>query len=120
MNLLESIYFVISDRNLYEMANVQPKESGLVAIVHVMSGFGSRHAARVKISNVAGKFDPKDKFVVSVESEPRIVVGKSKLSGKHTQDVLDWVKLNREHIVRIWKDSGTMTALDISNGFRSI
>lgn len=63
------------------MVNVQPKESGLVAIVHIMSGFGSRHEARVKVSNVAGKFDPKDNFVVSVESEPRIVVGKSKLSG---------------------------------------
>ena len=115
-NFLSDIHWLNGNHSLLEMANIQPSESGLLPIVHVMSRGGAKHSARVKVSNIVGRFAHDDNFTITAESSPRII-GKCKLKQQHLQDVIDWVKLNRDHLLHIWENGDTMTSSEISSGF---
>ena len=67
----------------------------------------ARHDPRIKVSNIKGKWTD-DKFVVTVEHDPR-VVGKCKISNDDLNDVIDWVKINLEHLSKVWKDKDMYT-----------
>ena len=117
--LLEDIYYLYFDNQLLEMANLQPKETGLKPIVFISSKGGAKHGPRVKVSNIVGKFDHKDHFTITVEHEPR-VIGNSKLNSQHLDDVKDWVKLNHDHLHKVWHDDGQMSMRDVSKGFKKL
>lgn len=102
-------------------ANLQPKETGLKTIVHVMSKGGAKYGARIKVSNIAGTFHHKDNFTITNEHEPRII-GNCKLKSEkeHVDDIIDWVKLNQEHINKVWNNGDTMTMEEVSKGFKTL
>lgn len=106
MNLIEKIYYLYFDYSLVEMANVKTEESGLHRIVQVSHKGGAKHGPRVKVSNIAGKFDKDDNFTVTAENEPNIV-GKVKISNDHVKDIIDWIKLNKDHIHKVWHSKPT-------------
>ncbi len=107
-----------------EMANLPSKYTGRSPTVMVSTKFAhdgkvSKHAPRVKVSNVHGRFAHDDNFVVTVEHEPR-VIGKCKLSGEHLDSVRDWVKLNHEHLVKVWHHGSDMDPHDVVDGVKKI
>jgi hypothetical protein len=115
----EWIEYEYDCKSLLEMANIQPHESGLKYGVNVLSRAGEKHGARVKVSNIPGRYAHEDNFVVTLEANPR-VIGTSKIKSEHLNDILDWVKLNHEHIHKVWNDKGTMSASDITNGLKKL
>ena len=116
--LIENISYALDDRYLLEMANLQPHETGLVAIVHVSSKGGAKHNARVKVSNIAGTFN-EDNFSITIEKTPR-VIGKCKLNGVHLKSIIHWVLLNKDHILKVWENGGMMTIKEIDAGFKHL
>jgi hypothetical protein len=115
-HLIEDITWLYFKQSVMEMANMQPEDTGLKSIVHIMTKGGAKHGPRIKVSNVAGRFAHDDNFTITVEQTPRIV-GKSKLKKSHVDDILDWINLNDEHLHNIWHNGDTMRASDIENGF---
>lgn len=115
-------YFIDDVRWMYEQslvceeANMQPNLTGLASTIHVMSRGGAKHGPRVKVSNIAGGFSHDDNFSVTVEHEPR-VVGKCKIHSKHLKNVIDWVKINHDHLHKIWDEGSTMNPDDVDSGF---
>lgn len=101
------------------MANMQPSETGLIATIHVMSKGGAKHGPRIKVSNIAGTFHHSDNFTLTNEPEPR-VIGNCKLKSDKLEKIVDWVKLNRDHISDVWHHGDSMTANDVNSGFRKL
>jgi len=113
------IRWLILPQSVMEMANMRPSRTGLVATVHVMSKGGAKHGPRVKVSNIAGTFHHQDNFTVTVEHEPR-VVGTCKLKKEHLESIVDWVKLNHDHLHKVWHHGDDMDLEDVANGFKKI
>lgn len=114
--LLEDIYFLYFDNELLEMGNMQPRDTGLSSIVHICHKGGAKHGPRVKVSNIAGTFHDKDNFTVTVEHEPR-VVGDCKIKKHHLDHIVDWVKLNHDHLHHVWHHGDEMSPSEVENGF---
>jgi hypothetical protein len=119
VTLLETITYFLEDHLLTEMANLQPEDTGIEHTVNVVSKGGAKHGARVKISNVPGKWAHDDNFTLTVEHEPR-VIGNCKIKKEHLDNIKDWVKLNHDHLHKVWNDPGIMRAHNVINGFRKI
>jgi hypothetical protein len=119
MNLIDDIRWLYLPQFVYEMANMQPKDTGLHSIVHVMSKGGAKHSARVKVSNIAGSFHPDDNFTVTAEHEPRII-GKCKLKKEHLDSIVDWVKHNHDHIHKVWHHGDIMSPEEVGQGFKKL
>lgn len=117
--LFEDIVWIYEQKLVLEMANMQPEDTGLKSIVHVMMRGGAKHGPRVKVSNTAGRFSHDDNFSITAEVEPR-VVGNCKLKKQHLDDIIDWVKLNRDHLHKVWNEGDTMRASEIEAGFEKI
>lgn len=115
-SLIETLVYKYLDNDLYEMANLQPKETGLKTIIHVMHKGGAKHGPRVKVSNIAGRFAHDDNFSVTAENEPR-VVGSCKLKQEHLEEIRDWVKKHKDHLHKVWHHGDTMTSEEIAKGF---
>lgn len=110
--------------HLLEMANIPTKYTGLYPTVMVSSkythdGKESKHGPRIKISNHHGKFAPDDNFSLTVEDEPR-VIGNCKLKKEHLEDAKDWIKLNKEHLHKVWHTGHDMDPVDLINGFKKL
>lgn len=86
------------DEDLYLMANVHPKRSGLPFVVYISEKQG-RHDVRVKVA--AG---PKaTQWVASVAVRPKIEVAEGKLSNHDFDLIRRWIELNRDAIIGYWE-----------------
>lgn len=118
-HLIEDIWWMYEKNLVLEMANMQPRRTGLNFTVHVMSKGGAKHVPRVKVSNISDGFSHDDNFSITVENVPR-VVGNFKLKKEHLDDIIDWVNLNREHLHKVWNDGDIMTSSEVSDGFHKL
>lgn len=100
------ISLFLDNMTLWEMANVHPDETGLKYHIHLYGKDGqTRHGPRVKVSNIPGKFDKSDNFSVSVSHEPEVMNKSScKIPKEHVDAVKDWVKLNHDHLHKMWHE----------------
>lgn len=95
------------DVMLFEMANLPIKRTGLSTIIY-FGEVGGQHGPRIKASNVKGKFAKFDNFTITVDKEPRLVhPEKAKLSNDEIEDIKDWIKLNYEKLMWLWKTHET-------------
>jgi hypothetical protein len=86
-----------------EMANLYPTKTGLPVVVW-FGEVGGQHGPRIKVSNIAGKFASHSCFVVNVAKEPEVLTPKSaELSTAKIEEVFDWVKLNYDELMELWK-----------------
>lgn len=98
-----------------EMANLYPTKTGLPCVVW-FGEVGGQHGPRIKVSNVPGKFAHDNNFVVSVMKEPKVLTPKSaELSTAKIEDVLDWIKLNYDELMELWKihETGDGDSLEV-------
>jgi hypothetical protein len=86
---------------LYEMANLYPRTTGLPMTVWVSPRGHARHDVRIKVNTTHGNHITLDDVaVVAVRPTPRVVVGR--LSSEDTRAVAAWISLNTDTIVAYW------------------
>jgi hypothetical protein len=88
---------VIEVGDLFLMANVHPRRSGLPFVVYISEQQG-QHDVRVKVAE--GLRAPP--FVASVSVRPEIAIVAGDLSGSDFALVRKWIELNREVIIGYW------------------
>lgn len=94
---------IILQAPMNEMANLFPTDTGLQYAIW-FGEVGGQHSPRIKVSNIRGKFAAHDNFVISVTHEPKILTPKSvKIDVDDQTDIIDWVKLNYDDLMKMWK-----------------
>lgn len=83
---------------LHEMANVGPKRHGIDRVyISVGSIEQAKHWLRIKVSNIPGKYDKKDNFVIQIPSldyDPEAVA--PWITPKIMKRIISWIKLNQK------------------------
>ena len=95
--------FQQEDVMLYEMANFYPKKTGLSTVIF-FGEVGGQHGPRIKVSNVRKTFSKFDNFTITVDKQPQVIhPEKAKLNKDEIEDIIDWIKLNYEKLMWLWK-----------------
>ena len=82
---------------LFEMANVTQRRHGIENVVIWVGAAPKQHGLRVKISNVPGKMDMSNSFVImmpSLDYDPTQVA--SWITPKIMKKILQWITLNQK------------------------
>jgi hypothetical protein len=86
---------------LFEMANLFPRTTGLPMTVWVSPRGNARHDARVKVNITHGdQMNIANTAVVGIRPSPRVIAGH--LSPDDQRAVFEWVSLNTAAIVEYW------------------
>jgi hypothetical protein len=87
---------------LFEMANLYPRTTGLPMTVWVSPRGNARHDVRIKVNMIHGNQMTIDNTaIVAVRSSPHVVAGW--LSTEDERAVSDWIALNATTIVAYWE-----------------
>lgn len=91
----------VAQDELFEMANLYPRTTGLPVTVWVSPRGGARHDVRVKVSRQGGdRMVLDDTVVVGVRPEPGLIEGQ--LDPATFAAVAAWISLNRDVLVAYW------------------
>jgi hypothetical protein len=86
---------------LYEMANLYPRTTGLPMTVWVGPRGNARHDVRVKVNMTHGnQMNIDNTAVVALRPAPHVIAGR--LSPDDERAVAAWIVLNAEAIVAYW------------------
>lgn len=86
---------------LFEMANLYPRTTGLPMTVWVSPRGNARHDVRVKVNMTQGNQMTIDNTaVVAVRPAPHVIAGR--LSAADEQAVFNWITLNAAAIIAYW------------------
>lgn len=89
------------ERDLYERANLYPRDTGLPMTVWVSPKCRARHDARVKVCMTPGECMTADQAAVMiVRPEPRLLHGE--LSSGDLAQVQAWITGNAEVLIDYW------------------
>ncbi|HEU0218548.1 MAG TPA: hypothetical protein VFQ90_17970 [Stellaceae bacterium] len=92
---------VSENDELYEMANLYPRTTGLPMTVWVGPRGNARHDVRVKVNMTHGnQMNIDNTAVVGVRPSPHVIVGH--LSPEDERAVSEWITLNAGPIVAYW------------------
>jgi hypothetical protein len=98
---------------LYEMANLYPRTTGLPMTVWVGPRGNARHDVRIKVNLTHGnQMNIDNTAVVGVRPAPHLVAGR--LSSDDERLVFEWIRLNVDTIIAYW-DGNFDTAELIQN-----
>jgi hypothetical protein len=87
---------------LFEMANLFPRTTGLPMTVWVSPRGNARHDVRVKVNTTHGnQMSIANTAAVSVRPAPRVVAGR--LSPDDERAVFQWVSLNTAALIAYWE-----------------
>ncbi len=87
---------------LFEVANLFPRTTGLAMTVWVSPRGNARHDVRVKVNSTHGdQMNIANTAVVGVRPTPRVIAGR--LSQDDQQAVFEWVSLNTAALVAYWE-----------------
>lgn len=107
---------------MMEMANMPPSNTGLGYVIW-LGKVGGQHGPRIKVSNTKGRFNEQSNFVISVSREPQVLTPSSrKIKMSELEDILDWVKLNYDLLMKLWQiyETGEGDAFAILNDLQKI
>ena len=91
-----------SGDELFEMANLFPRTTGLAMTVWVSPRGNARHDLRVKVNMTHGdQMNIANTAIVGVRSSPHVIAGD--LAPDDRQAVFEWVSLNTPAIVAYWE-----------------
>lgn len=86
---------------LFEMANLYPRTTGLPMTIWVSPRGNSRHDVRLKVNMAHGNQMTVDNTaVVAVRPTPRVVAGR--LSPEDEKAVFSWIALNATAVIAYW------------------
>lgn len=109
-------WFRTDTADLYVMANLSPKETGLPVTVFCSPKGRADYDCRVKVSNITGGINEHDVFSVSVNDFS--ITSYCKLSQDDLQSVKRWIHLNRVAILDYW--NGQIDTLEFLNSLKPI
>src|SRR5437870_4884108 len=103
---------------LFEIANLFPRTTGLPMTVWVSPRGNARHDVRVKVNMTHGdQMNIANTAVVGVRPSPHIIAGH--LPSDDPQTVFEWVSLNIAPLVAYWESRIDMIELgQLLKGFR--
>lgn len=85
--------------DLYEMANLGTRNTGIPNIVIWVGADPKRHAMRIKVSNVANKWSD-DNFTIMLPTLDVIGnINKQLITGPILSDIKSWIKLNIQTLI---------------------
>jgi hypothetical protein len=102
---------------LYEMASLYPRTTGLPMTVWVGPRGNARHDLRVKVNMTHGnQMNIDNTAVVGVRPSPHMIAGR--LSAEDERAVAEWIELNAAAIIAYWDgDTDTLeTGSDVKAG----
>jgi hypothetical protein len=87
--------------DLFEMANLFPRTTGLPMTVWVSPRGNARHDVRIKVNLARGnQMNATNTAVVGVRPSPRVIAGK--LSPDDERAVFEWISLNVAGLIAYW------------------
>jgi hypothetical protein len=87
---------------LFEMANLFPRTTGLPMTVWVSPRGNARHDVRVKINTTHGnQMSIANTAAVSIRPVPRVIAGR--LSADDERSVFQWISLNTAALIAYWE-----------------
>jgi hypothetical protein len=89
--------------DLYEMANLFPRTTGLPMTVWVSPRGRARHDARIKVSLTPGRMDIGHTAVVAIRPTPRLIEGQ--LAPADLEPVSRWIRLNEAALIDFWNET---------------
>jgi hypothetical protein len=102
---------------LFEMANLFPRTTGLPMTVWVSPRGNSRHDVRVKVNVTHGdQMNISNMAVVGVRPIPRVIAGH--LSPDDQRAVFEWVSLNTAALVAYW--DGQIDTVQLGKALRRV
>ena len=102
---------------LFEMANLFPRTTGLPMTVWVSPRGNARHDVRVKVNMTHGnQMTVSNTAVVGVRPAPHLIAGQ--LSPDDRQAVFEWVALNADALVEYWE--GRIDTIQLGQALRPI
>lgn len=91
----------VTSNELFEMANLYPRTTGLPMTVWVSPRGNARHDVRIKVNMTHGnQMTVENTAVVAVSPSPHVVAGR--LSTGDEQAVFNWIALNATAIIAYW------------------
>ncbi len=101
---------------LFLMANLFPKTTGLPRTVWVGPKAGARHDARIKVSAHPNRMDLKGAAILSIRPEPRLLHGE--MSSIEFQMFAAWISLNEQALLAHW--DGKIDALEMAQSLKRV
>lgn len=102
---------------LFLMANLHPKETGLPMTVWASPKGDARHDARIKVSAASGgRMQLQGAPVVAIRPEPHLIHGR--MDADDLAKVIAWISLNEAILIDYWNESATTT--DLVLGLRKL
>lgn len=107
----------LEEVDLFEMANLYPKHTGLPMTVWISSRGHARHDARVKVCRAHGnRMDVDDTAVVGIRPEPTLIEGP--LPAADLKAVQGWITLNRVALIDYW--DGKLDTVDLVQSLKRL
>ena len=107
----------IESDELFEMANLYPRTTGLPMTVWVSPRGNARHDVRIKVNMTHGNQMTVDNTaVVAVRPVPHLIAGR--LSIDDQRAVFDWIALNATAIINYW--DGALDTVQLSQLLRPL
>jgi|SRR5580692_5813067 hypothetical protein len=101
---------------LYEMANLFPRTTGLPLTVWVTPRGRARHDARIKVSLTPGKMDIGHVAVVGIRPIPSLIEGN--LAPADLEPVARWIRLNEVALIDFWNE--TIDSVELAGRLKKI
>ena len=95
----ESVTAAPTQDELFEMANLSSKRTGLPFMVWISTKEGTQHDVRVEVSK-GRKVQPSEWVSVALRPTVRVVGGE--MSGHDLTLLKKWIELNRDVIIKYW------------------
>ena len=99
--------------DLYAMANVQPKTTGLPMTIYI-SNKNARHGPRIKVSQQYGnQMNASELFSMTIEEDPRIIGKPGRIRVSDIGKVNMFIQANRELLLDYWRQEPPLDTLDM-------
>jgi len=102
--------------DLYEMANLFPRTTGLRLTVWVSPRGRARHDARIKVSLTQGRMDIGHTAVVGIRPSPRLIEGT--LAPTDLEQVSRWITSNEAALMDFWNE--TIDSVELGGRLKKI
>lgn len=90
--------------DMFEMANILPKDTNLNRVICVSVKGKAKHAPRIKVQNDPGNKIKSNELDISItiENNPQLVKGR--LNNKELNKISEWIKINKSTLLKYWND----------------
>ncbi len=109
--------FEPEEDDLFEMANLYPRDTGLPMTVWVSPKGHARHDVRIKVCQTPGdQMNADDTAVMALRPKPHLLHGQ--LPSRELAMVRQWAELNSEPLVNYW--DGALSTLELARLLRKV